>query len=558
MTQYISNTTQKKLAPGALSGIVNRNTALSKARYMGGSTAGNINPYGQSQSLMPTGTAVNKPQAPVTWGIPQTDISKVSAVGFGTANSTAPTTTPSATMRPGTVSTNQAPVAQPSGTTTMPSGTTQTTQPSNVRGIIPAPSGTTTTTQPQKQEQPRNMYSETVQGIVDRSKTTKDQDKMLRELRDRVKAGESIADAARAISEKYASEINRVGQLGAGAVAGSMSTGTNVVGSGNAAIASQSASERMNALSAAQQAELAGNTQQLTANTQGISALTNALGAANTQQQIGIQGLGTAAGYAQPAPAAYGQAVFNPLTGQYEGGGAGNLNPQAQAQNLAQQVMSGAMTYDQALASLGYAGNVGTNFLNNALTAAGGNPLQLQAQGAAQQANIQTGGTAQTDIARMGLADATQNYVQMNTAAQYATQQSGAVANILAKTGLNNVSSTDYNKAINSLQSRFSDVDFQAFNTALVEAQNAYSQLLSLGGGTPTGREASALATLNSSQSAAAINASIRELDAAVQRRLQAQYSAMQTYQQNMPTGTQATGGGNYPSGSITWESLLD
>lgn len=222
------------------------------------------------------------------------------------------------------------------------------------------------------------------------------------------------------------------------------------------------------------------------------------------------------------------------------------MDPQVQAQNLAQQVISGGMTYDQALASLGYAGNAGTNFLNNAIVGAGGNPLALQAQGAGQQANISTQTTAGTDIARQGLGQMTQQYIDTTTAAEFAHQQAGAVADILNQTGLNNVSSTDYNKALNELKGRFSDVNFASLSTALTEAQIAYTNLLSTGGGTPTGREEQALSTLNINQSAAAINASIQELENAVARRLQSQYGALQQYQQNLGTG--ATFGGGAPA----------
>ena len=63
--------------------------------------------------------------------------------------------------------------------------------------------------------------------------------------------GEQIGNRAAEISDMYGSEIARVGRLGAGAVAGAQSTGTDVVGRGNAAIASQSASNRISALGAA-------------------------------------------------------------------------------------------------------------------------------------------------------------------------------------------------------------------------------------------------------------------------------------------------------------------
>lgn len=68
----------------------------------------------------------------------------------------------------------------------------------------------------------------------------------------------AIYDEAAKTQADYAKRIAEVGQLGAGAVAGDLSTGTNVVGSGNAAIASQSASARMSALSDAQDASLKG------------------------------------------------------------------------------------------------------------------------------------------------------------------------------------------------------------------------------------------------------------------------------------------------------------
>lgn len=285
---------------------------------------------------------------------------------------------------------------------------------------------------------------------------------------------------------------------------------------------------------------------------QAVMEQQQAIGFGQTQQSIEQSGLGTAAGLAQPQVAAYGQTVFDPITGQY-GGGQGNLDPQTQAPSLAQRVLSGQMTYDQAVASMAYAGNAGRTFLDNALTQAGGNPLQLQASGAATQSNIQQAGTAGTDIARGGLEAATRDYVAMTTASQFAHQQASAVTDILAKTGLNDISSTDYNKSIeNNLRRRFSDTDFAALDTALREAQIAYTNLLSSGGGTPTGNEDNALATLNINQSASAINASIQQLENAVARRLQALSAQQQTYQQNLGSGQT---GGSYSGGG---SSLYD
>ena len=392
-------------------------------------------------------------------------------------------------------------------------------------------------------------YPGLVNEVVSASRPSERQTGLVERVSKTAEGNLEIGRQAAELSKQYGERIAEVGRLGAGAVAGDLTTGTDVVGSGNAAIASQSASSRMQALSAAQQAALQGTAQQLTGQGQAASAYNAALGGANTQQQQQLSGLGDAAGFAQPSTAPFGQTVFNPLTGQYED--VSGLDPQTQATNLAQQVMSGRMTYDQALSSLEYAGKVGSNFLNNAITGAGGNPLQLQSQGAAQQSNIQTQGQAQTDIARQGLGQATQDYVQMTGAAQFAGQQADAVKDILIKTGLNNVSSTDYTKVLNNLQGRFSSSDFVALNTALREARIAYTNLLSTGGGTPTDNVQNAVDTLNINQSASAIKASIRELESAAARRLQVLEGVRSQYEQNLGGSSSSYNGGGYGGGTI-------
>lgn len=383
-------------------------------------------------------------------------------------------------------------------------------------------------------------YNGLVTDLAARSKASAEQKRIQRQLEQEALKNKQIGEEAKNISAMYGKEIATLGKLGAGAVAGDLSTGSSVVGSGNAAIASQSVSDRMQALGKAQEAALQGTGQQLTGQSQAMQGINQALGSANTQQQLGISGLSNAAGYAQPNPAAYGQTVFDPLSGQYSGG---NLDPQTQATNLAQQVTSGRMTYDQALASLGYAGSAGANFLNNAITQSGGNPLQLQAQGSAAQSNIGTQNTAQTDISRAGLEAATREYIDMNTAAQFAHQQAAAVNDILDKTGLNNLNSIDANKVLRELGRRLSDTDRTALNTAFQEAQAAYAGLLSAAGGLPTANEQRAMSTLSIDSSAAAIKTSIQELENAVARRLQTKQQARDFYQQNLGGGQAASGG---------------
>lgn len=85
-----------------------------------------------------------------------------------------------------------------------------------------------------------------------------------------------------------------------------------------------------------------------------------------TEQQLQQAALSSAATYAQPSVAGYGQTTFDPLTGTFSGGQDG-LDPRSVAIDLAQKVANNEMTYEQAVASLGYAGGAGQQFLNQAL-----------------------------------------------------------------------------------------------------------------------------------------------------------------------------------------------
>jgi hypothetical protein len=525
----------------------------------------------QYQINRATGLMERKP-APVQWGVPTQGT--IPAPSFGTK-----TTTPAvgnvprnvvgssglSTSAPATTQTapaNISPSTPQTGRTSAPVSNTSQQQLDSIRsqavGIQDmlnqriaaenaAKANTSTTSNsntPNTTGDSSNTFPGILNDLLGRSNVQREQERTRKLLERTALENKAIADNARLYSEQYGKEIAEVGRLGAGAVAGSLSTGTQAVGSGNANLASMSASARMSALSDAQQAALKGTEQQLTAQEQTAQALRPSLDATLTQQQLGLSGLGTAANLAAPAVAPYGQTVFNPLQPGFAGG---NMDPQTQANSVAQQLISGQMTYEQAVEAMQYAGTAGTNFLNQALTSMGANPLQLQAQGLASQTNLQTTGTATTGIARVGLEETTRNYNQLLGAAQAAHNQSNNVVTILDKTGLNNISSTDYNKALNSIQRRFSDTDFAALQTALNEAQIMYTNLLSTGGGTPSGNELNAITALNINQSAAAIKSSIQQLETAASFRLQALDSIRTQYQSNLNTGggmTGATGGG--------------
>jgi len=284
-----------------------------------------------------------------------------------------------------------------------------------------------------------------------------------------------------------------------------------------------------------------------TALSQELEALSAQQGILQEGQRIETGALASAGQLAQPSTAQYGQTVFNPLTGQYEGG-QGNLNPQTQATDLAQSVMSGQMTYDQALASIGYAGQAGTAFLNQAITGAGGNPLQLQATGAAQQNITGTRATAQTDIARQGLQTATQEYVQMTNFAGVAKEQADAVLNILNMGDINGTPLVRLNKSIKAIAREASNPEIARLDVAVQEARGFYTNLLSTGGSTPTTNDQRALDTLNADATPQAIAASLHELEAAAARRLQGQESMVQNYQ-SVLNGEQSGGQNDDPLG---------
>lgn len=278
------------------------------------------------------------------------------------------------------------------------------------------------------------------------------------------------------------------------------------------------------------------------------SGLTSAGNIGNTAQGLLQSGLTSAAGAA--APSGNYPFTFNPLTGQFSSGTgsaapAGSVgltgNYAKDTQSLAQQVASLQVPYDSAVAGLsGFYGQTATGNLNAAIQAAGGNVTQLQAQSSAIQSNIQTAGTAQTNVGAQGLGPATQNYTNAYTYNGTATSQAQILQKVLSDTGINSSNSNDWNKAVNNLQSRMGSTNYTQFITALNELQNSYSQLLSTGGGTPTQNDVTALQTLNGNYSANQINSAITTLQADASAKLSSLYNNVQTYQ-NITNGGQST-----------------
>lgn len=183
------------------------------------------------------------------------------------------------------------------------------------------------------------------------------------------------------------------------------------------------------------------------------------------------QGLSSLADKVAPQVSNYGQTAFNPLDSSFGSKGSGNLDPQTQATSLAQDVLSGKTTYDQALSSLAYAGNVGSNFLNSAITAAGGNPLQLQATGAANQSVIGT---------------QTQQVEGYKSALQQGQNLQSQLSDLITTFGLNPSDINGANTGLQKIAANVSDPHYKQLENYVNDIANTYAQILTPPGGSAT------------------------------------------------------------------------
>lgn len=129
-----------------------------------------------------------------------------------------------------------------------------------------------------------------------------------------------LAAKAGQIGDQYGQAIADVGGQGARFQAGQLTTGTTPVAEGNAAVTARTTAAQQTALAQGEQAALQGVSTGITANQGAASALSSA------------------GNLAQPSPAAFGQTVFDPTTGQYSGGGG---LPAEVMQQYAQMASSG-------------------------------------------------------------------------------------------------------------------------------------------------------------------------------------------------------------------------
>ena len=409
------------------------------------------------------------------------------------------------------------------------------------------------TDKPVTQATPKpSLFTDIVSSLQKKSEPSNEQDEYLKELAEAARGNQAIGDRAAGISDMYGDEIKRVGNLGAGAVAGNLSGGTNVVGAGNAAIASQSVSQRMSSLSAAQQAALQGTQQQLSAQGQTQEGLSQALAGANTQQAQGITGLGAAGGLAQPTQVSPGNTLFSPTDGSPVAGGLGGYVDY----RTAEQVMGLISQYPDA----GYRYNENLSPEQNLQLAQGAiqaSPTyQKSTFGVPGQGTI--AGAQGVQTAQQGYNSSYQTYNETSAQKEYADDMVTQLQEVMETFGINPTDSRKANEVINRLRQQFGYEGQSAFETALSEAQRAYSTLLTIGGGTiPTEATAASNTILNPDATVGQIMQAIQQLKAAGESRLAAQGNQVNTYWQQLNAaggqGGNNQGGGSQDGGEWNW-----
>lgn len=194
-------------------------------------------------------------------------------------------------------------------------------------------------------------------------------------------------------------------------------------------------------------------------------AINQALTATGQQQSA----LTSAAGFAQPQLAGYNQQGFNPLTGQF--GGGGNLTDVVG--NVVQRLTNGTMTYNDALTALSGYGQGGINALQSAL------PPNFNIA----QSNTLAGQQGSVGV-NYSLADAALRNVE-SLMSQLAPLQQTNIPGVNALTqGFSTIT------GLGSEQTR-------AVTGAVQSLRNAYASLLAAArGGTPTDYSSQALAEI--------------------------------------------------------------
>lgn len=304
------------------------------------------------------------------------------------------------------------------------------------------------------------------------------------------KNNSAIGQQAADISAKYGAKIAEVGQQGANAVAGDLSTGTTPVGGGNAAIASQSASQRMSSLAAGQNAALTGINQQLTGQNQLQSGLSTALGAATEQVQ-----------------APYGTPLFNPATGTFTNSSGGNMDFNTAMASYAQGLANNTIPFAQ----------IPTQITSNPVLLA--QLLQMAGQGGGQggfnlNQNLGTTGAQQQIAAQIP------QWQAANTAAKGIENQ--ITSYLSANPGLNPSDLAAANSIQQWLQGKqLTDPKYQTLFNYLNEYTSTLAPILGVGGDTTNLKTEIANSFINARASGASIQEVLNNISQLADKKIQ-------------------------------------
>lgn len=282
-----------------------------------------------------------------------------------------------------------------------------------------------------------------------------------------------------------------------------------------------------------------------------VTQLQTALGQAVTERGQTLTGLGAAAGYAQPSVAAYGQTVFNPLTGQYEGGGG---LPADTLQQYAQMAASGQYA---AIPSAITSNPVLSAQLNAAAKQLNPNynPIASTAQGQAAATNIQTGGTATPSAYNAIYQQALGDYTNLQQSVQNVDQFGSLLTSNMAAGGINPTDVKYANKTLAQIRAQLSSGAQAQYDTTLAALRSKISGMLSIGGTeTPTAITADAQKILDGSLPLSSLNDVLGRIQQEGNVLLQNQAQKVNTAK----TGTLGGGStGNASGSAITWDSIL-
>lgn len=199
---------------------------------------------------------------------------------------------------------------------------------------------------------------------------------------------------------------------------------------------------------------------------------TNLMNAANTQQQLQQQALQQAGQLNAPVVSQYGQQIFNPAQGVPTNNAGGSLNPINNIQSLAQQVISGQLSPQQAYAMGGGVQNF-EGALNQEIQrqSSGFNTAQAQGKYEANQGAATTQGS---------------QIQQYKSSLQQGRNLQAQFTDLLTQFGLNPQDLNMANRVIQAVANNISDPRYKVLNNYVNDIANTYSQILTPPGGTST------------------------------------------------------------------------